>query len=240
MGANVTLRNVMTFDSMAFSACPTLNFTGCTLTNSSIKGVPAGNDTLTTNASTNIDFCAISVTGVTAGNRWCSVADPSIFSGCTFTGSGATGHAIRITTPGAYSFSGNIFNGFGVDGSNFAAIHNDSGGLVTLSIVGVGNTPSVRNGAGASTVVNNSKTLTITGLVAGSDVVVRVAGASTILASVDANAGSTWDYSYTTIQAVDIDVIKPGLVVTPLVRNFTLPSSSSSLPVSQRFDRNYL
>lgn len=82
-------------------------------------------------------------------------------------------------------------------------------------------------------------TLTLTGLVTGSDVVVRAAGASTILASVDANATSTWGYTYETVQAVDIDVIKPGYVPVPLVRNFTLPSANASLPVSQLADRNY-
>jgi hypothetical protein len=82
-------------------------------------------------------------------------------------------------------------------------------------------------------------TLSLTGLVTGSDAVVRAAGASTILASVDANAGSSWAYTYETPQAVDIDVIKPGYVLVPLVRNFTLPSSNASLPVSQLVDRNY-
>lgn len=82
-------------------------------------------------------------------------------------------------------------------------------------------------------------TLTLTGLVTGSDVVVRVAGSSTILASVDANGTSSWAYTYATIQNVDIDVIKPGYVPVPLVRNYTLPSTNASLPVSQLVDRNY-
>ena len=82
--------------------------------------------------------------------------------------------------------------------------------------------------------------LTLTGLVAGSDVVVRSAGTSTVLSSVDANAGSTWDYVFETPVAVDIDVIKPGYVPFPLVRNYTPASTNSSLPVAQQVDRNYL
>ncbi len=82
-------------------------------------------------------------------------------------------------------------------------------------------------------------TLTLTGLVAGSDVVVRSAGTSTVLASVDSNAGTTWGYTYETPVAVDIDVIKPGYVPFPLVRNYTLASSNASLPVAQQIDRNY-
>ena len=162
VNANVTLRNVMTFSGMAFSSCVTLVFTGCTVDDCKISGVPATNDTLTTDSSTNIDNCAITVTGVTAGNRWCSVADPSIFSGNSFVGSASTGHAIRITTPGTYTFAGNTFTSFGADASTSAAIYNDSGGLVTLNVTAGGGTPTVRNGAGASTTVNLSVTVSIT------------------------------------------------------------------------------
>lgn len=161
IGANITLRNVMTFDSMSFNSCPTLVFSGCTITNSSISGVPAGNDTLTTNASTNIDNCTINVSTVTSANRWCSVADPTIFSGCTFTGTSSTGHAIRITTAGTYSLVGNTFTGFGANGTNSAAIYNDSGGAVTLNISGTASVPTYRNGTSASTTVNLTTNLTI-------------------------------------------------------------------------------
>ena len=82
-------------------------------------------------------------------------------------------------------------------------------------------------------------TLTLTGLVTGSDIVVRAAGSSTILASVDSNAGTTWGYTYETPVAVDIDVIKPSYVPLPLVRNFTPSTTNASLPVAQQLDRNY-
>lgn len=162
VGANVTLRNVMTFDSMGFTSCPTLIFTDCTVTSGNIKNVPSGNDTLTTNSSTVISSSTINVTGVASGNRWCSVASPVIFANNIFTGSASTGHAIRITTPGTYALVGNAFTSFGADGTNSAAIFNDSGGLVTLNISGGGNTPTIRNGTGASTTVNNNVTITIT------------------------------------------------------------------------------
>jgi len=83
-------------------------------------------------------------------------------------------------------------------------------------------------------------TLTLTGLVSGSDVVVRAAGTGTILASVDSNAGTTWGYVYETPVAIDVDVIKPGYVPKPLLRNYTPSAQDSSLPVSQLLDRNYL
>lgn len=81
--------------------------------------------------------------------------------------------------------------------------------------------------------------LTLTGLVTGSDVVVRAAGTSTILGQVDSNPTSNWTFVYETSVNVDIDVIKPGYVPVPLVRNYILPTTASSLPVSQLVDRNY-
>ena len=164
INAKVTLKNVTTFNLMTFSTCKSIDATGCTITNSTIKVVPAGNDTLTTNASTVISGSAINVTGVTAGNRWASVASPVIFASNAFTGSASTGHAIRITsTAGSpFSFVGNTFTGFGADGSTSAAIFNDSGGAITINVSGGGNTPTVRNGAGASTTINNTVTLKVT------------------------------------------------------------------------------
>ena len=158
----VVLRSGVTFIEVAWSDYVTLDATGALLDSCSISVVPAANDSITTNGSTSIENSTINVTGVTSGNRWCSVASPVIFENNIFTGSASTGHAIRITSTGTYSFIGNSFISFGADGTNSAAIFNDSGGLVTLNITGGGSTPTIRNGAGASTVVNNAVTLTIT------------------------------------------------------------------------------
>ena len=81
-------------------------------------------------------------------------------------------------------------------------------------------------------------TLTLTGLVSGSDVVVLVAGTSTILTSVDANAGSSWVYTYSTVQNVDIGIIKPGYKVK-YIRNYPLAASDISIPVEQQLDPSY-
>jgi hypothetical protein len=81
-------------------------------------------------------------------------------------------------------------------------------------------------------------TITFTGLPVGSDVVVLTAGTTTILASVDAIAGTTWAYTYSGAQSVDVGFIKPGYV--PLyIRNLSLTATDSSLPVSLTADRNY-
>lgn len=157
----ITLNRAITINELTINNYSTIDASSATLSNCTITGTPTGNDSITLTGST-VTNCSIDVTGVSSGNRWCSVSSPVIFSGCTFTGSASTGHTIRITTPGTYSFSGNIFNNFGANGSNSAAIFNDSGGSVTLNITGGGSTPTVRNGTSASTTVNNAVIITIT------------------------------------------------------------------------------
>jgi len=80
-----------------------------------------------------------------------------------FTSAG-TGHAIEITATGTYSFDNITFSGYaGSDGSTGnECVYNNSGGAVTINVTG-GTTPTIRNGAGASTTVNaGSVTVTIT------------------------------------------------------------------------------
>ena len=72
----------------------------------------------------------------------------------------------------------------------------------------------------------------------GSDVVILQAGTTTVLVSVDQNVGSTYQYSYSTQQSVDIGILKPGHV--PLyVRAYALAAANASIPISQTLDRNY-
>lgn len=74
--------------------------------------------------------------------------------------SGGTGHAIYITEPGTYTFTNFIYSNFGADDTTDAEVYNDSGDLVTINVLG-GDSPSVRNGSGASTDINNTVTLEI-------------------------------------------------------------------------------
>jgi len=80
-------------------------------------------------------------------------------SGLSFVSDG-TGHAIYITATGTYTFTSFTYSGYGAGGTTDATIYNNSGGLVTIDVSG-GDTPTVRNGASASTVVNNTVTLSV-------------------------------------------------------------------------------
>ncbi len=81
-----------------------------------------------------------------------------------------------------------------------AAIWNDSGGAVTLNVLG-GTSPSIRNTAGSTTTVNNSVTVTVTGVTEGAAIVVQAkesAGTVTngdVLGSGFADSTGTFSFS---------------------------------------------
>lgn len=81
-------------------------------------------------------------------------------------------------------------------------------------------------------------TLTLTWLQDGSDVVILQSGTTNILENVDSNSWTTYNYVYSTLQNVDIGILKAWFV--PLyVRWYTLGSTNSSIPIAQVADRNY-
>lgn len=162
----VTLNKAITVGRLVLKDYSTLDISSATLSGCTLADAPTTNDSVTLNGSTVLTGCTIDVSRVAAGNRWLSIADPSAISGCSFTGGG--GHALRLTTPGTYSFSGNTFTGFGADGTGGAAILNDSGGVITINIADDGSTPTVKNGTGASTTVQNSVNIVLDNIVVGS------------------------------------------------------------------------
>jgi hypothetical protein len=85
----------------------------------------------------------------------------------------------------------------------------------------------------------DTNTLTLTDLITGSDVVVYESGTTTILGSVDANAGTTWAYTYSGADTIDIGVFLAGYIPF-YIRNLSITTSDSSLPIAQVVDRAYL
>lgn len=168
---------------------------------------------------------------------------PSIYR--THFESRGSGHAIELTySPGnqSYALEGCTFEGYGANETTDAAIYNNSGTHVTINIPVGDQEPTVRNGVGASTTIQVAPTtLSIVGVVPGSDVVVLAAGTTTVLAEADANPTTTFNYQYTYTPgtSVDVAVYKAGYV--PLVvRGYLLGSTDALLPVNQVVDRNYV
>ena len=85
----------------------------------------------------------------------------------------------------------------------------------------------------------NTFNLTLTGLAVNSDVVILATATDTVLGQVDQNPTTSWIYTYETPVAVDIFVSKAGKVPF-YIRNYTLQSSDTSLPIAQITDRNYI
>lgn len=82
-------------------------------------------------------------------------------------------------------------------------------------------------------------TATFTGLPTGCDAVVLTAGTSTILDQKDALGTTSYTYTYSGAQTVDVGFLKPGYVPY-YIRNLSLGTTDSSIPVSLSLDRNYL
>jgi hypothetical protein len=93
--------------------------------------------------------------------------------------------------------------------------------------------------AGNITINTPAVAITLTGLQVGTDVVILAAGTDTVLDSVDQTSGTTFAYTYTAQDAIDIGIIKPGYV-TLYIYNLTPGATSANLPIVQRPDRNYL
>lgn len=127
--------------------------------------------------------------------------------------SDGTGHAILINTPGTYTFNNFTYDGFGSAETPHAAVFNNSSGAVTILITGDGDTPTVRNGSGASTSIVNPLTIIIRGVTEGARCLIEAAAGGdlsegTVLLQEEANAsGEAEDiFNGTTPQPVRVVV----------------------------------
>lgn len=84
----------------------------------------------------------------------------------------------------------------------------------------------------------DTNTVTFTGLPAGCDAVVLDAGTTTILDQKDSLGGTSYAYTYSGTQTVDVGFIKPGYVPF-YIRNLAIGTIDSTIPVSLTVDRNY-
>ena len=91
----------------------------------------------------------------------------------------------------------------------------------------------------ANTYPLDTITLTLSGLVSGSDVVILKAGTTTELANVDAVGSTTYAYTYEVPEVVDVAVYKRGYIPFA-IRNYSLGSTNAGLLIAQVADRNYI
>ena len=154
---------------------------------------------------------------------------------------------------GSYNFSGNTFTGYGASGTVSAAFFNDSGDLITLSIIGGGDSPTVFNAPdGSTTDVVLSVSYTLTGLIENTEVQIVTQALETDIyhlenATQDDGGGqgrkkAVFSYSYSDdLGGTDTPV---WIYLHHLDYEWTkvtdiLTAQNKSVPVSQKTDRNY-
>jgi hypothetical protein len=206
---------------------------------------------ITTNGAT-LSECTINDTASTSA---VVVSNLSQVDACVFTGDN-TSHAVELTTV-ATNGETQTWNcsATGYTSGSPATVtttNNDAHILVTASTsndltisVSAGATiPSVKLDAaytGTVTVQSGLATLTISGVIAGSDVVIYTAGSITKLQDDQDISGTTSTYTYTFSAGTFVDIKVYAEGYTPFfIYGFELGSASATLPVAQQLDRNYV
>lgn len=152
------------------------------------------------------------------------------------------GHAIAMTvTSGGETFTGNKFTGYGVDDSTDAAIYNTSGGSLVINVGGGGDTPTVK--LLSNTTVNNNVTITFTGMRDDTEVRIYKTSDNAVVGGIEnATAGTADDRSFAWTAAASLSVyyvIHNETYESIRVEGYTVPTTDTSLPIQQRFDRNF-
>ena len=149
---------------------------------------------------------------------------------------GGAGHAIEIASAGTYNFNGLTFSGYGANGSDAAALDiTAASGTVTINVSN-GDTPTFKT-AGATVVINNNVTVTLTGLQSGSEVRVYDQGTGAEIDGVE-SSGTSFAFSDQASNVVDIRIFHIQYLPAD-IESFTIPTVAASVPVQQVFDRNY-
>lgn len=214
--------------------------TACTIVNATLEfadmhqgGASITSSTLKTTSAVNV----ASINDFSAGS----------LTGCNFIQKGL-GHAIEITTPGTYAFDGLIFSGYGAIGAGSASIYNNSGGVVNINVSGGGNSPTYRNGVGATTTVNNAKTFKFTlsppftgyeWRIYSVSAVGSMAGAVELAGEEVATLNNqTYSYEYTVDQPIAVQIMAFGNDYVEKLEYFTLTATSKDVTINLTKDIN--
>lgn len=145
-------------------------------------------------------------------------------------------NALLVDTIATYEFSELFFSG------NTYDVENASTGLVTIN-VSDGDSPTYINTNGGTVTVNNNVAITLTGMKDNTEVRVYEQGTSNELAGVEnAITGTTDDreFTFSLSAGVNIDIhIFNTTWISTNIYNYTVPSSTTALPVTQVIDRVY-
>lgn len=228
-------------------ATATYDFDGLTLINAlatlrpiyTFSGINFVDSTVNLNTAV-VDDCFFTNTVVNA-----DLANVGNISNCGFVGDN-TGHGLVITgSASTINFTGNSFAGFAsTNGStgNEAIYVNIATGTVTINLLGAATVPSIRT-AGATVNVVSSKQVTLTGLVAGSEVRAYSGtdpATSVELAGTENLVGTTFNFSHS-LDGVQGYIVVLSLQYLPVWLDITYSQAGDvTIPIQQRVERNYL
>jgi len=235
-GGNVKLLQTLTtntsdtFDGTVFSESDALTLSNASYDNCTFSECATQTLDATTTSFTGNIFKPAS--GVTA------LETPSLdyFSVNNFISAG-TGHAVELTATGTYDWD-SIWSGYGSTGTTDAVVYNNSGGAVTINVVG-GDTPTYRNGTSATTSVVTAFTLTLTDIPSGVNVTIVNSSTRTELKHVESTGA---DITYAHGGGETVDILLNSLSYDPNlsdIYDLTLPNVSSSIKFQMISDTNY-
>ena len=157
------------------------------------------------------------------------------------------GHAIEILSGGsATQSSSNSFIGYGAIASTDAALFNDFGTDLTISITSPGTVAqhTYINGTSATTTLSQDVQTTLTGLRDNTEIRIMAAGTDTELDGIEAaTTGSTDDrsFAFTLSASTSIDIFMVNVIYENIeLYAYEVTASDTALPQVQRFDRVYL
>ena len=170
-------------------------------------------------------------------------ADPgTILAGASFVAGATTAnHAIEfgLSSPTSITLDGVSFSGYNAaNNTNDSAIHiKRTSGTVTINLTNGADSPSYRTD-GATVVIQQSVTLTLAPLIAGSAITIADSTDQTVYFDTG-SSGTSEAFAYNAAslggEIVNVVVIEPGYEPYE-VKNFVLPATSQSLNVSQQTD----
>jgi len=240
-GANTRGRWVSTsssnvdLDSCSFVNMDTFGFdANTTVTGCSFRGcgqITANGATISTGTR---------IVNSTAATALLAGSSVTTLSNIDFVSSG-TGHGLEITGGTSHTLTAITF-------SNYASSNGSTGNEAIFVNIGSGNvtitsdTDFSYRTAGATVTKNiGQKTLTVSNVVSGSDVVIKSSGTLTKLQDDQDIAGTSSSYSYTYSAGTFVDVIVYREGYIPYyVNGFELGPNGGTIQVSQSVDRNYV
>ena len=169
-----------------------------------------------------------------------ATATAGLLDDMTFVKGTASTHAMEFdatNSPTTINLSGHSYSGYNASNgqTDSTILIRRTTGTVTIN-VSAGDTPSYKS-LGATVSVVSSTTVTLTGLVANTEVRVYDTSDDSVVDGVE-NSGTSFAFSYTSGENVYIRIFHIDYLPADIT-NFTIPASNTSLPIQQIFDRNF-